>query len=50
MSIAMALMVAALGAKGNTIVKDADCCQVTYPGFAADFTRLGADIRERAVK
>ena len=42
--IAMALSVAALGASGKTRIKDAECCEVTYPEFLADFRRLGMQI------
>lgn len=42
--IAMALTVAALGAKGETRIIDAQCSEVTYPGFADDFRALGAEI------
>ena len=42
--IAMALSVAALGAKGVTRIKDAECCEVTYPEFLKDFRNLGMDI------
>lgn len=42
--IAMALTVAAMTADGTTEIIDGDCCQVTYPDFAADFRRLGAKI------
>ncbi|MCI5779633.1 MAG: 3-phosphoshikimate 1-carboxyvinyltransferase [Lentisphaeria bacterium] len=44
--IAMALAVAALGADGETVIRDGGACGVTYPGFAADFRRLGARIAE----
>ncbi len=44
--IAMALTVAALGAEGTTLIKDGECCQVTYPAFADDFSRLGVSIKE----
>ena len=44
--IAMALTVAALGADGSTFIKDGECCQVTYPAFAADFSKLGVSIKE----
>ena len=44
--IAMALTVAALGACGNTKIINGECCQVTYPDFAADFTGLGVSIKE----
>ena len=42
--IAMALSVAALGASGKTRIKDAECCEVTYPEFLADFRKLGMQI------
>ncbi len=42
--IAMALSIAAMGAEGETTIIDGDCCQVTYPDFAADFRKLGAKI------
>ena len=45
--IAMALAVAALGADGNTLIRDGECCQVTYPAFAEDFAKLGVSIKER---
>ena len=45
--IAMALTVAALGAEGSTFIKDGECCQVTYPEFAGDFSQLGVSIKER---
>jgi 3-phosphoshikimate 1-carboxyvinyltransferase len=35
--IAMALAVAALGAEGNTTIRDADCAAVSFPEF---FTKL----------
>ena len=44
--IAMALTVAALGASGPTLIRDGGACAVTYPDFAADFRKLGADIAE----
>ena len=46
--IAMALTVAALGAEGKTLIKDGECCQVTYPAFANDFSGLGVSIKEGA--
>ena len=42
--IAMALTVAALGAEGKTRISGAECCEVTYPGFASDFRALGVQI------
>jgi 3-phosphoshikimate 1-carboxyvinyltransferase len=38
--IAMALAVAALGAEGNTIIRDADCVAVSFPNFFAVLDRL----------
>ena len=38
--IAMALAVAALGANGTTIIRDADCAAVSYPGFFDDLDRV----------
>jgi 3-phosphoshikimate 1-carboxyvinyltransferase len=42
--IAMALSVAALGANGVTRIKDAECCEVTYPEFLKDFRNLGMNV------
>lgn len=44
--IMMAASVAGLIAKGQTIIDDAGCCLVSYPGFVKDMQRLGADMRE----
>ena len=44
--IAMALAVAGLAAEGETLIRDAECAAVTYPGFIADFNRLGANFRQ----
>ena len=44
--ISMALTVAALGAEGNTLIRDGECCQVTYPAFRDDFSKLGVSIKE----
>ncbi len=38
--IAMALAVAALGAEGNTVIRDADCVEVSFPDFFAVLDRL----------
>jgi 3-phosphoshikimate 1-carboxyvinyltransferase len=38
--IAMALSVAALGAEGDTVVRDADCVAVSFPEFFAILKRL----------
>ena len=41
--IIMALAVAALAADGKSVIKDAECAGVTYPGFFETFKNLGAD-------
>ena len=38
--MAMAFAVAGLGAEGETVIRDADCAGVSYPGFFADLQRL----------
>ena len=38
--IAMAFAVAALGAEGDTIIRDADCAGVSYPTFYEDLERV----------
>jgi 3-phosphoshikimate 1-carboxyvinyltransferase len=44
--IAMALAVAALGAEGDTTIRDADCAAVSFPEFFATLDRLrGAEKR-----
>ena len=43
--IAMALAIAALGAKGETVIRDADCVGVSFPEFFATLERLrGAEV------
>jgi 3-phosphoshikimate 1-carboxyvinyltransferase len=43
--IAMALSVAALGAKGETVIRDADCVGVSFPEFFTTLERLrGAEV------
>ncbi len=42
--IAMSLCIAALGARGRTVIEGAECVSKTYPGFAHDFRNLGAII------
>ena len=42
--IAMALSVAALVAKGTSLIDDVECIAKTYPSFIDDFRRLGAKI------
>ncbi|MBS0623472.1 MAG: 3-phosphoshikimate 1-carboxyvinyltransferase [Verrucomicrobia bacterium] len=44
--IAMALAVAALGAKGETHIEDIRCIAKSYPTFVRDFQHLGAQIEE----
>ncbi|MCL2689512.1 MAG: 3-phosphoshikimate 1-carboxyvinyltransferase [Chitinispirillia bacterium] len=44
--IVMALAIAGINAKGETIIDTAEAAQVTYPAFAEDFRRLGADIEK----
>jgi 3-phosphoshikimate 1-carboxyvinyltransferase len=38
--IAMAFAVAALGAEGDTVIRDADCAGVSYPTFYEDLERV----------
>lgn len=38
--IAMAFAIAALGASGNTVIRDADCAAVSYPSFYTDLDRV----------
>jgi 3-phosphoshikimate 1-carboxyvinyltransferase len=38
--IAMALSVAALGAKGDTVIRDAECVGVSFPEFFETLARL----------
>lgn len=38
--IAMAFAVAGLAAEGNTVIRDADCAGVSFPGFFAELNRL----------
>jgi len=42
--MAMALTVAGLGAKGETLVSPLECISKTFPAFQRDFTALGANI------
>jgi 3-phosphoshikimate 1-carboxyvinyltransferase len=44
--IAMALAVAALGASGKVIIKDAHCVAKSYPGFFDDMRKLGVVVYE----
>lgn len=45
--IAMALTVAALGAKGQTEIMGTNCIQKSYPHFCTDFKNIRANIEER---
>jgi 3-phosphoshikimate 1-carboxyvinyltransferase len=38
--IAMAFAIAALRAEGETVIRDADCVAISYPGFFEDLERL----------
>jgi 3-phosphoshikimate 1-carboxyvinyltransferase len=38
--IAMAFAIAALRADGETVIRDADCVAISYPGFFADLDKL----------
>jgi 3-phosphoshikimate 1-carboxyvinyltransferase len=42
--LAMALCIAALSARGETVVKGAGCANISYPSFFVDMRDLGADI------
>jgi 3-phosphoshikimate 1-carboxyvinyltransferase len=44
--IAMACAVAALGAKGNTVIHDADAVKKSYPGFFDDLRKLKIVLHE----
>ncbi len=41
--IAMSMAVCALGAEGETNIKDADCVDISYPSFYSDLNRLISD-------
>jgi len=40
--IAMSLAVAAMGLSGETIIRNVDCIDKSYPNFANDFKKIGA--------
>jgi 3-phosphoshikimate 1-carboxyvinyltransferase len=40
--IGMALIVAAMGAKGESVVHSVECISKSYPGFFTDFAQIGA--------
>jgi 3-phosphoshikimate 1-carboxyvinyltransferase len=42
--IAMACAIAALGARGETKIQDAECVKKSYPGFFKDLRVLGGDV------
>lgn len=42
--LAMALCIAALSARGETVVEEAGCANISYPSFFDDMRDLGADI------
>lgn len=42
--IGLSLAVAALGAKGSTILRGAECISKSYPNFVSDFQKIGAEI------
>jgi 3-phosphoshikimate 1-carboxyvinyltransferase len=44
--IAMAVAVAALGAKGRVYIRDSQCVAKSYPGFFDDLRNLGAIVHE----
>lgn len=45
--IAMACVVAGLGASGTTVVRGVECVNKSYPNFVGDVVSLGADAVER---
>lgn len=44
--IAMALSIAGLVARGETIIKDAQCINISFPKFSTTLERIGAKVRE----
>jgi 3-phosphoshikimate 1-carboxyvinyltransferase len=42
--IAMACAVAAVGAQGETKIRDAECVKKSYPRFFKDLSSLGVDV------
>ena len=40
----MACAVAALGAKGETIIQGAECVRKSYPQFFYDLRKIGVDV------
>lgn len=43
--IAMAFAIAGLRAKGETIIRDADCIETSYPGFSSELQQLMSSTR-----
>ena len=43
--IAMAFAIAGLRAKGETIIKEAECIETSYPGFAKELNQLMSSVR-----
>lgn len=43
--IAMSFAIAALCAEGNTKIRNAECVNISYPGFFADLVKLQAGVR-----
>jgi 3-phosphoshikimate 1-carboxyvinyltransferase len=46
--VVMALAIAGMAARGETVIDTAQSAGVTYPGFVEDFKKLGANIQETA--
>lgn len=44
--MAMSLAIAALGAKGDSVVENVECVTKTFPNFAETFEALGAHIQK----
>jgi 3-phosphoshikimate 1-carboxyvinyltransferase len=42
--LAMALTIAGLSARGETVITDVACAKISYPSFFDDMLDLGADI------
>jgi 3-phosphoshikimate 1-carboxyvinyltransferase len=45
--VAMALSVAAIGAKGQVLIEDAECVSKSYPTFFDDLRLLGVEVNGR---
>jgi 3-phosphoshikimate 1-carboxyvinyltransferase len=45
--LAMALTIAALSARGETVIEGAECARISYPSFFEDMLALGTDITIR---